>query len=108
MTLPPNLLVSMCDGVDGEVTLADATFAPQAEAALAPLCADGEATTDGSIVKFPIRHRAGAIVDAVRRLDEAGVEVDDVAVRRPTLDDVFLTLTGHAAEDAAEKEEEAA
>ena len=39
-----------------------------------------------------------AIADAVRRLDEAGVEIDDIAVRRPTLDDVFLTLTGHAAE----------
>jgi ABC-2 type transport system ATP-binding protein len=46
-------------------------------------------------------------VEAVRRLDEAGVDVDDIALRRPTLDDVFLTLTGHVAEmpagDAAEE-----
>ena len=34
----------------------------------------------------------------MRRLDEAGIGIDDVAMRRPTLDDVFLTLTGHAAE----------
>ena len=40
------------------------------------------------------------LVDAVRALDVAGVKVDDLALRRPTLDDVFLTLTGHAAEEA--------
>jgi ABC-2 type transport system ATP-binding protein len=38
----------------------------------------------------------------VRALDDAGVAVDDVGRRRPTLDDVFLTLTGHPAEDDAE------
>ena len=42
--------------------------------------------------------RQGLVVDAVRMLDEAGVLIDDVSVRRPTLDDVFMTLTGHAAE----------
>jgi ABC-2 type transport system ATP-binding protein len=35
---------------------------------------------------------------ALRRLDSDGVQVLDVGLRRPTLDDVFLTLTGHAAE----------
>jgi ABC-2 type transport system ATP-binding protein len=44
-----------------------------------------------------VRRRGGAIVDAVRRLDDAGVGVEDIALRRPTLDDVFLSLTGHAA-----------
>ena len=42
--------------------------------------------------------RIGPDVDLVallRRLDEAGVETEDVGLRRPTLDDVFLTLTGH-------------
>jgi ABC-2 type transport system ATP-binding protein len=40
----------------------------------------------------------------VRRLDDAGIALDDLALRRPTLDDVFLALTGKAAEspDAAE------
>jgi ABC-2 type transport system ATP-binding protein len=37
-------------------------------------------------------------MEALRRLDAEGIEVLDVALRRPTLDDVFLTLTGHAAE----------
>ena len=50
---------------------------------------------------FPPDMPFGAIVEAVRRLSDAGVGVDDLALRRPTLDDVFLTLTGHAAEDAA-------
>jgi ABC-2 type transport system ATP-binding protein len=43
----------------------------------------------------------------VRRLDGAGVGIADIAVRRPTLDDVFIALTGHAAEpEQAEAEEE--
>ena len=45
---------------------------------------------------------ATALIECLRELDAEGVAVQDVAVRRPTLDDVFLTLTGHAAEDAAE------
>lgn len=39
------------------------------------------------------------LVRSIRELDEAGVELLDIGLRRPTLDDVFLTLTGHAAED---------
>jgi ABC-2 type transport system ATP-binding protein len=52
-----------------------------------------------------VRERAGAIVEAVRRLSEAGVGVDDLALRRPTLDDVFLALTGHGAEEEAAEEQ---
>ena len=66
---------------------------------------DEEPTADDGLVKVSLRHRKGSIVEAVRRLGEAGVGVDDLVVRRPTLDDVFLALTGHAAEDAAESEE---
>ena len=36
--------------------------------------------------------------DIVRDLDAAGVLLDDLGIRRPSLDDVFLTLTGHAAD----------
>jgi ABC-2 type transport system ATP-binding protein len=104
----PDALKDRVGGERLEVTLADSTKAPQAEAALVPLCADGEPTTDGSIVKLPMRRRPGTIVDAVRRLDEAGVEVDDVSLRRPTLDDVFLTLTGRATESGASEDGEAA
>ncbi len=47
---------------------------------------------------LPLQRGRGAIAEAVRRLDAVGVGIDDIAVRRPTLDDVFITLTGHAAE----------
>jgi ABC-2 type transport system ATP-binding protein len=45
---------------------------------------------------------AGRLVQVVRDLDEAQIAIDDIALRRPTLDDVFLRLTGHAAETAPE------
>ncbi len=41
------------------------------------------------------------LIEAVRRLDAEGIELADVSLRRPTLDDVFLALTGHVAEEAA-------
>ena len=57
--------------------------------------------SDGVRGEFPLVIVPGdvKVADAVRALDDAGVEIDDVAVRRPTLDDVFLELTGHAAEE---------
>ena len=65
-------------------------------------------TLDDGTVRVPVHRRSGAIADAVRRLDAAGVGIDDIVLRRPTLDDVFITLTGHAAEEAAATEEVAA
>ncbi len=44
---------------------------------------------------------AATVVEAARRLAEAGVSLDDIGLRRPSLDDVFLTLTGHGAGDEA-------
>jgi ABC-2 type transport system ATP-binding protein len=81
---------------------ADADVAAGARA-LAEL-ADVPPTVDGTLVSVQVRERAGAIVAAVNRLNAAGVGVDDLAMRRPTLDDVFLTLTGHAAEQTAQEE----
>jgi ABC-2 type transport system ATP-binding protein len=52
----------------------------------------------------PVAGGAKLLVEAVRQLDSAGITVDDLALRRPTLDDVFLALTGKAAE-AAENDE---
>jgi ABC-2 type transport system ATP-binding protein len=53
----------------------------------------------------PVAERQGTIAAAVQRLNDAGVGIDDIAMRRPTLDDVFLKLTGHAAEDGEGEEE---
>jgi ABC-2 type transport system ATP-binding protein len=50
-------------------------------------------------VTAPVSGGSGVLVEALRRLDAARVTVLDVALRRPTLDDVFLTLTGHTAEE---------
>ena len=55
---------------------------------------------------MPLTRGRGGIAEAVRRLDSAGVGIADIAVRRPTLDDVFIVLTGHAAEHEEEGQEE--
>ena len=70
---------------------------------LAPIAAERPTIVLGGVLRVPVRRRQGTIAEAVRRLDEAGVGIDDVAVHRPTLDDVFLALTGHAAEEADEE-----
>jgi ABC-2 type transport system ATP-binding protein len=75
--------------------------------ALAPM-SDEPPIADGTVVTLNVREHRGAIVEAVRRLSDAGVGVDDLALRRPTLDDVFLALTGHAAEAEPEEQKEAA
>jgi ABC-2 type transport system ATP-binding protein len=88
-----------------EVTLEDQADADAAIAALAEI-ADGPAACEDGVVRVSPRRRRGAIAEAIRRLDDAGVGVADVAVRRPTLDDVFLQLTGHAAEEEERREHE--
>jgi len=73
---------------------------PRAEAALqalASLTDEAPEIADG-LVTVGVRGRGGAIVGAVRALDRDGIGIEDIALRRPTLDDVFLALTGHAAE----------
>jgi ABC-2 type transport system ATP-binding protein len=87
-----------------EVHLVDEADTARAAQALAPLGAEPPETdpSRASVVHVKVRERSGAIVEAVRLLGEAGVDVDDLALRRPTLDDVFLTLTGHAAEELGE------
>jgi ABC-2 type transport system ATP-binding protein len=45
-------------------------------------------------LSVPVRDRVAALMDVVRALDSAGIPVEDVALRRPTLDEAFLSLTG--------------
>jgi ABC-2 type transport system ATP-binding protein len=87
-----------------EVKLARPTEAETAIAALAQMCQERPVAQDG-LVRMRIRGRNGIIAEAVRRLDGAGVGIDDIAVRRPTLDDVFIVLTGHAAEPESDEED---
>src|SRR3954454_22027880 len=91
-----------------EVRLEDSGDAERAIAALASMASE-RPSLEGHTVRVPVRGHAGAIARAVRRLDDAGVGIDDLSLCRPTLDDVFLALTGHAAEEErAETAEEVA
>ncbi|MFE6913966.1 ATP-binding cassette domain-containing protein [Streptomyces rubiginosohelvolus] len=90
-----------------DVVLRDASRLAEAAALLG-----GEGLTldpDRRRIGAPAPDRMAALTRTVRVLDEAGIEAEDIAVRRPTLDEVFLSLTGQpAAEQAAEKTEVAA
>jgi len=88
-----------------EVKLERSEQCGAAIAALSELAADTPSSEDGTVI-VPVREHRGAIAEAVRRLDADGIEIDDIAVRRPTLDDVFLTLTGKPPEVETEAEAE--
>jgi ABC-2 type transport system ATP-binding protein len=81
-----------------EVELEDVADAERAISALAEICQEPP-SLEGHRVIVPVRHRSGVIADAVLRLNAVGVGIDDIVVHRPTLDDVFLSLTGHRAEE---------
>jgi ABC-2 type transport system ATP-binding protein len=61
---------------------------------------DGEVTVDEHTRKLTVPVTGGAklLAEVIRDLDTRGIEIDDIGLRRPTLDDVFLSLTGHVAE----------
>ncbi|MFG3306551.1 ATP-binding cassette domain-containing protein [Streptomyces wuyuanensis] len=50
----------------------------------------------------PVTGGAKLLAEVIRELDAAGIEIDDIGLRRPTLDDVFISLTGRHAEQGAE------
>lgn len=83
-----------------EVTVVDPHQIARARNELAPVFG-GEALVNESTVSGPVSGGSRVLVDAIRLLDSAGIEIADIALRRPTLDDVFLALTGHGAEDEA-------
>jgi ABC-2 type transport system ATP-binding protein len=81
-----------------EVTLGDESQADTAIAALASIGSGERPSCRGDLLSLPMRRDRGGIAEAVRKLDSAGVGIDDISVHRPTRDDVFIALTGHAAE----------
>jgi ABC-2 type transport system ATP-binding protein len=76
-----------------------------AQRALARL-ASGEPQTEAFRLTVPVTHGAKALTEALALLAAEGVDVRDVGVRRPTLDDVFLSLTGREADNTAEAAKE--
>jgi ABC-2 type transport system ATP-binding protein len=93
----PRELKSQVGGERLDIHLCDEQRGEEAVAALSSIASDRPFLEDGS-VRVPVSERRGTIADAVRRLDDAGIAIDDISVSSPTLDDVFLNLTGRPAE----------
>lgn len=85
-----------------EMVLDHAADLPEVAVVLADI-GIGEPTVDSQSRRISIVVDGGAksLIEALRRLDLQSIPVQDVGLHRPTLDDVFLTLTGHAAESGA-------
>jgi len=84
-----------------EFTVPERSRAADAVAAVAKL-AEGEPHVDEGtgVVSVPVGiNGSEALIQAVRNLDEAGIATSGLGLRRPSLDDAFLALTGHAAEE---------
>ena len=99
----PDELKRQVGGDRLEIRLANGSSVRAAVTALAGL-GDGAPSAVDGVVSMPVAG-GGGIAEAVRALDAAGIAIGDIATRRPTLDDVFLELTGHAAVDQQEETE---
>ena len=102
-------LKSRSGGDRVEVTLADPAEldrVPQLLTGFVQADVNPTIDADSRTVTVPVTTTERIVPEVVRALDDAGVAVLDVVVRRPTLDDVFLQLTGHLAEDDSEDGEQ--
>jgi ABC-2 type transport system ATP-binding protein len=57
-------------------------------------------------ITVPVSGGAKLLAEVIRELDGRGIEIDDIGLRRPTLDDVFISLTGHAAEQGEDPDDD--
>lgn len=90
------------------VTVAEEERVDEAAELLRPVgLGESEVDEHTRTITVPVDSGTVALVDAVSRLGRAEITVQDVGVRRPTLDDAFLSLTGHRAEDETDTEESA-
>jgi ABC-2 type transport system ATP-binding protein len=101
----PDELKASTGGEQVDVVVRDGSRLGEAIAAVAR-AAEAEPRIDREAhrITAPVPDGAAALIRVVREFDTAGIAVDDIALRRPTLDEVFLNLTGHTAEadDVAE------
>ncbi len=65
------------------------------------------ANIDGTVIELTVEHGPNAAAEALRRIDTAAIVLVGLTLREPSLDDVFLNLTGHKAEDATPDENDA-
>ena len=99
---PPELKADLGTTVI-ELTLPDPETAARA-AALLHADGDRAPVLDGSMVELTVENGPKVAAEALRTLDQNGVTVAGLALREPSLDDVFLSLTGHRAEIPAAPE----
>ena len=96
-------LKGRCGGEILRIQVADRTQTSIAAEAIAPLGTDLPQIIDGTgQISLSVKGGATVLAAAVRQLDAANVAIADIALRQPSLDDVFLALTGRAIEDSAE------
>jgi ABC-2 type transport system ATP-binding protein len=81
------------------VALADAQSADKAAGVLTGI-GNGAPRIDGNAIEINVEQGPRTAMEALRLLDQAGLEATEFALREPSLDDVFLALTGRKAEDA--------
>ena len=98
-----NELKSQVGGDRIEIVVESAADVAKAAIAISEF-GSAEAITEDltKTILLPVAGGSTAIVNIVRKLDENNIAIADIALRRPTLDDVFLSLTGHATEDNQE------
>jgi len=77
---------------------AGATAAAEVLAGTSPALSAKPPTRDGAKIELTVDEGARVVIDALRTLDGAGLEPAGLTLREPSLDDVFLSLTGHRAE----------
>jgi ABC-2 type transport system ATP-binding protein len=82
-----------------DMTVATASGFAEAVKIVSRLCegAVPQVDVDQRRVSLPAREGAQTLTTALRSLDEAGIVLDDISLHRPSLDDVFLAMTGHVA-----------
>ena len=97
----PSELKLQVSGERLEVTLPNANHVDDVALIVDEVGAD-KSTVDGFVVSAPITTGAKALMQAVRRLDAAGIEPLDIAIQRASLDDVFLALTGQHTDEGAD------
>ena len=84
-----------------ELVVADAADLGAARRVLEAVSgAEAKIDEDSRELSVPAIGGAASLMDALRQIDTEAIEVSDIGLRRPTLDDVFLNLTGHSAEEA--------
>jgi len=98
----PDALKTRVGGEQLDIVIRDAVCLPDAVMALRRVSGtEPRVEPDTRRLTVPVTGGGGALTTAVRELDFAGVAIEDIALRRPTLDEVFLRLTGHDVMDEA-------